>query len=283
MPEPTTFWSRLSRKTAIVTGAGSQESGVGTGAAIARIFAREGARICIVDQDADRASATASLIAETGGEAFIALGDVTDAADCDRIVAATLEHYGQLDILVNNVGAAVGSGQLDGFDEKAWNRAFDVNVKSALLMTKAAVGHLAKTTGAVVNIGSLAGLRALGLYAYGPSKAALVALTRELAVIYGRDGVRVNCVSPGHIATPMAMGAGAKFAPLAMSEDKDDIHVRRAAVAPLGIVGDAWDIASAALFLASDEARFITAAVIPVDGGVAEVAALTASNWVQRS
>lgn len=269
MPRPSRHGQRLADKVAIVTGAGSQGEGFGTGKAIACVFAREGARVALVDLDAERAEITRRMVAEDGGDAFVYAADVTEADGCRRVVAATLERYGRLDVLVNNVGLGTGGGRLEALPDGLWQRVLDVNLKSVVLMTQQAITHLVASRGNIVNIASTAGLRAHGGAAYGPSKAAVVALSRELAVMYGRDGVRANTIAPGHLFTPLVE----QFVDAAGRE-------RRRRIAPLGIEGDAWDVAAAALFLASDEARFISGVCLPVDGGVGEVAALAALEMI---
>ena len=271
MPQPTQFHRRLAGKVAIVTGAGSQGGGVGTGKAMAYLFAREGARVALVDLEPDRAEVTRSMITQADGDAFVCAADVTDGAACADVIARTVQRYGRLDILVNNVGLGAGGGRLDALPDDLWQRVIDVNLKSAVLMSKHAAPHLVASRGNFVNIASTAGLRAHGGAAYGPSKAALVALTRELAVMYGRDGVRANSVAPGHLFTPL----------VEQFVDAPGRRLRRR-IAPLGIEGDAWDVAAAALFLASDEARFISGVCLPVDGGVTEVAALVAVEMLER-
>jgi NAD(P)-dependent dehydrogenase (short-subunit alcohol dehydrogenase family) len=272
MPQPTQFWRRLEGKAAIVTGAGSQGEGFGTGKAMSYLFAREGARVCLVDRDPARAEETLALIRQAGGEAFVCAADVTRAADCARCVGQTVERYGALHVLVNNVGIGAGGGKLDQIDEALWDKVFDINLRSAYLMSRSALPHLAAARGALVNIASIAGLRALGGPAYGSSKAALVQFTRELALVYGRDGVRANAIAPGHLFTPLVHGMLDEAA-----------RRRRSGIAPLGVEGDAWDVAAAALFLASDEARFITGACLAVDGGVTEMGALAAHEMMLRS
>lgn len=272
MPQPTQFRNRLAGKTAIITGAGSQGRGVGTGKAIALVFAREGARVCLVDREPARAEATLRQIEDAGGEAFVCAADVTASADCARVVAATLARYRHLDVVVNNVGIGVSGGRLEQLDEALWDTVLDVNLKSAVLMSKHAISALVETRGSIVNIASIAALRAHGGgVAYGASKAGMIALTRDIAVMYGREGVRANVVAPGHIYTPLVEGI--------LDETARD---NRRKVAPLGIEGDAWDIAAATLFLASDEARFITAACLPVDGGVSEIGALSAYDLIHN-
>jgi len=270
MPQPAQYWQRLAGKVAIVTGAGSQGNGVGTGKAMAYVFAREGARVCLVDLERERAEVTRAMIAEAGGEAFVCAADVTDGKACAQVVAQTLARYGRLDVLVNNVGYGAGGGRLEDLPDELWDRVLAVNLKSAVLMSKHAVPHLVASRGAFVHIASSAGLRAHAGAAYGPSKAALIALSRELAVMYGRDGVRSNTIAPGHL-----------FTPLVEKLIDEPGRQRRRLIAPLGVEGDAWDVAAAALFLASDEARFITGVCLLVDGGVNEVAALTALEMLE--
>ena len=258
---------RLSGKVAIITGAGSRGSGIGIGKAIALRFAGEGASVCLVDHDAGRAGQTQRAILEAGGEAFVSVSDVTRAADCRRVVDDTVQRYGQLHILVNNVGVAQGKTDPLQFDEADWDRIMALNLKSAALMSTSALpALLGSGTGAIVNISSIAGSRAHGSgLAYGPSKAAMHALTRELSVRHGRQGLRANTVAPGHVMTPLVEG-------LASANTRE----LRRKVAPLGIEGNAWDVAAAVLFLARDEARFVSGVLLPVDGGVLGVAPLAA-------
>jgi len=265
MPKPEHYRARLKDKVAVVTGAGSQGDGVGIGRAIGAVLAGEGARVCLVDLSAERLEATRSLIAAEGGEAFTTVADVTRSRDCQRVVAEALDRYGGLDILVNNVGTAAGPRRLEDLDEGAWDQVIAVNLKSALLMSKSAIPSMGHRGGSIVNISSIASLRAYGTVAYGPSKAAMNSLTAELALIYGPQGIRVNTVAPGHVMTPLAMGL--------LGESAREL---RRKAGPLAVEGDAWDVAFAVLFLASDEARFITGVTLPVDGGVVEVGSLAA-------
>ena len=260
MPQPTQYNATLAGKVALVTGAGTDGDGIGIGKAIAIVLAGEGARVCLVDRDAERAEQTCATIRDMGGEAFVAAGDVTARADCSRFVEETLGRYGRLDILVNNVGVATPVA-LDAEDESAWSRVLDLNLTSAMLMSRYAVAAMIRNGGgSIVNISSIAGIRAHGSLAYGPSKAAMAALARELTVLYGRQGIRANTVAPGHVLTP-----------LAQSLLPEEMRAKRRNVGPLGLEGDAWDIALAVRFLASDEARFVTGVHLPVDGGVSEL------------
>lgn len=273
MPTPTRHYDRLGGKVALVTGAGSQGQGIGTGKAIACVFASEGARVCLIDRDSARAAETLHRIEAAGGNAFVHTADVTTEAGCQGAIEAVVSRYGQLDVLVNNVGLGAGGGKLDQLPPELFDTILQVNLRSAYLMSRSALPHLVAHRGNVVNIVSTAGLRAHGAGAYGPAKAALLQFTREIAVTYGRDGVRANSIAPGHLFTPLVeqhLDAAARE--------------RRRKIAPLGIEGDAWDVALAALFLASEEARFITGVCLPVDGGVTEVAALSAHEmWMGNS
>lgn len=261
MPQPALFRHRLAGKVAIVTGAGSTDDRFGIGKAIAFSFAGEGARVCLVDRDAAAAERTRLAIEALGGDAIVCHSDITIDADCARMVNATVDRYGSLNILVNNAGISIGGGPLESLDMSVWDRVLDVNLRGAVVLTKHAVPHLiAARQSAIINIASIAGLLASGGAAYGPSKAALISLTRELALMYGRRGVRANVICPGHLYTPHVEG-------LIDQEMRD----RRRRIAPLGIEGDAWDVAAAAVFLASDEARFITSICLSVDGGATEV------------
>lgn len=273
MPRPTKYLNRLAGKVAIVTGAGSEGDGIGIGKAIALLFAAEGARVCLVDRDRGRVDATLEEIVAAGGTGIATVGDVSEQSDCARFVLETVERFGGVDLLVNNVGVSGSGGPIGSLDVAAWSQVMDINLKSALMMCRYAVPHMiARGGGAIVNIASLAGIRAHGgSLAYGPSKAAMIQLAREIAVMHGRDGIRANTVAPGHILTPLAMNLLG-----------EEARAQRRDVSPLGIEGDAWDVASAALFLASDEARFLTGVLLPVDGGVSEIGPLAAHALLMR-
>ena len=263
MPEPKRYYDRLAGKVAIVTGAGAEADEIGIGRAIAYVMAREGAAVICADLDESRARTTAEQILSEGGQASSFAGDVTSADDCAKLVATAVERFCRLDILVNNVGLALPA-TLENVTVEAWNKTFATNVTSAMLMSKFAVAAMKEVGGgAIVNISSLSGMRAMGALAYGPSKAAMAQLSREVGVLHGRDGIRVNTIAPGHMMTPHAMSK----LPASMRE------VRRK-VGPLGLEGDAWDVAQAALFIASDEARFINGVQLAVDGGVEGIAPL---------
>ena len=251
---------RLEGKVAIVTGAGSSGPGVGTGKATATLFAREGAKVLLVDRSARQAEETLSAIREEGGEASVFEGDVTSSEDCRAMVESAVQQYGGLHILFNNVGI-LGSGSVVEVDEDHWDRVLEVNLKSMMLTGKHAVPRMAEGGGgSIINVSSIAGLRAGSGGAavpYATSKAGVIGLTTTMAVTHGRDNIRVNCIAPGHIYTPMVAGT--------MPDETRDLR-RRAG--PLGTEGDAWDIAWAAVFLASDESRWVSGIVMPVDAGL---------------
>lgn len=254
---------RMQGRIALVTGAGSEGDDVGIGRAIALRLAREGASVACLDLDGDKAEATAAWIRREGGEAIALTGNVTEAGDGEAAVARTIEAFGGLDTLVNNVGISVGMS-VEGFDRALWQKVLDTNLTSAMLLAHAAEPALTKSgRGSIVNISSIAGMVTMGSLAYGTSKAALHQLTCELALMLGRRGIRANTVAPGHLATPHI----AHLMPPAMRES-------RRKVGPLGIEGGAWDVAHAVLFLCSDEARFISGVELPVDGGVTILGAL---------
>ena len=249
---------RLEGKVALVTGAGSRNEGIGNGRAAAILFAREGAKVLLADRKRDAAEATAAMIRDEGGECAVFEGDVTHEDDCAAMVAEATGRWGRLDILQNNVG--IGSaGRVPDVTLADWERVLRVNVTGMMLAAKAAIPAMAANGGgSIVNVSSIAAWRPRGLTPYATSKGAVEALTRGLAADHAREGIRVNCVAPGPVYTPMVYAAG-------MS---DELREARRLASPLKIEGTAWDVAYAALFLASDEARYITGVVLPVDGGV---------------
>ena len=262
---------RLQGKVAIVTGAGSSGEGVGNGKATAVLFAREGAKVLLVDAAVDRAEETLSMITAEGGAASVFQADVTKADDCRGMVEAAVERYGRLDILDNNVGISIRADVVEVTEEQ-WDHIMAVNVKSIMLASKHAIPHMVKGGGgAIINISSVAGLRANTSTPYTTSKAAVVGITMSMAADHGRENVRVNCIAPGLVYTPM----------VAPRMDAD-LRERRREAAPLGTEGTAWDVASAAVFLASDEARWITGVVLPVDAGLTVTHPLTYDRLGQQ-
>lgn len=249
---------RLAGKVALVTGAGARGSLTGTGQATAILFARHGARVLLADLDLDRARATERQIAEEDGEASVFEADVTDEQACLALTEACIERYGRLDIVVNNVGA-FGPGKVTDIESETWARALDGNLKSAALVSKFAVPRMAAGGGgSIIHVSSIDGLRAGASHnvPYSVAKGGLITLTKAMAVHHGRDNIRVNCIAPGHL-----------HAPFVASMAEEQLELRRKA-GPLGTVGDAWDVAWAAVFLASDEARWISGVILPIDAGL---------------
>jgi len=262
---------RLEGKVAIVTGAGTSGPGVGNGRAAATLFAREGARVLLSDLAEDRAKETLELIEAEGGIASTIQADVTNAEDCERMVAACIERYGRLDILDNNVGIS-HRGTVVEIAEEAWDRVMAINVKSIVLASKFAIPRMIESGGgSIINISSIAGLRAHSSTPYTASKAAVIGLTISMAADHGPDGIRTNCIAPGLVYTPM----------VAPRMD-DDLRQIRSNAAPLRTEGTAWDIGNAALFLASDEARWINGVILPVDAGLVATSPVTYQTLAQQ-
>jgi NAD(P)-dependent dehydrogenase (short-subunit alcohol dehydrogenase family) len=247
----------LSGKVAVVTGGGAAGDGIGNGRAAAILLAKAGARVVVVDRDGALARRTVEMIGAAGGEAIAFEADVTRAADCAAMVKTALDRFGRLDLLDNNVGIGSRGSVVDETEEN-WRRVMQVNVDSMFLTAKHAIPAMRRAGGgAIVNVSSISALRPRGLTAYSVSKGAVIALTRAMAVDHGRDGVRVNCVAPGPVYTPMVYARG-------MS---DDVRQRRRQASALGIEGTGWDIGHAVRFLLSDQARYITGHILVVDGG----------------
>lgn len=258
---------RLAGKAAIVVGAGQQPGDtIGNGRAIALTFAREGAEVLCVDRVAERAEETAAMIGEAGGQGFAHAADITRIADIEAIVTAALDRWGRIDILVNNVGVgSPGDGPAHRASDEAFERVFDINFTGARRLTRAVLAPMrAAEAGVIINISSLAAIAGANMIAYEISKAALNRLTTATAQGSASKGVRCNAILPGLMDTPMAIhGTAARD-----GRSLDEQRAARGAMVPLkGGMGDAWDTANAALFLASDEARFVTGALLPVDGG----------------
>jgi NAD(P)-dependent dehydrogenase (short-subunit alcohol dehydrogenase family) len=250
---------RLSGKTAIVTGAGSRADGIGNGRAAAILLARHGARVALLDAMREWADATARMIEAERGDCLVLEADVGDPAACASAVERTVQHWGGLDILVNNVGIGGPPGTAVEVDPIAWDQAMRVNVTSMMLMAKYAIPEMRKRGGgAIVNVASVAGLTGgHPSLLYPTSKGAVVNMTRAMAAHHGEEGIRVNCVAPGMVYTPMVYSRG-------MS---DELRQARRKRSLLKTEGTGWDVGNAVLYLVSEEARWVTGVVLPVDAG----------------
>jgi NAD(P)-dependent dehydrogenase (short-subunit alcohol dehydrogenase family) len=258
--------ARLSDKIAVVVGGGQTRGAtIGNGRATALRFAQEGATVAVLDRDLESAEETVAMIEAEGGSAKAYQVDVTSEKACQRVVADILEAHGRIDVLHNNVGIGAGDGSAIRVTEAAWERIFATNVKAVMFMCKAVVPHMREHgSGVITNISSVAAVASAGrLAAYKASKAALNAYTHALAGSNARFGIRANVIMPGLMNTPMAIEGGVQA-----GQNREELIARRDKAVPLkGKMGTAWDVANAALFLASDEAGFITGVNLPVDGG----------------
>ena len=260
---------RLQDKIALVLGAGSSGPGWGNGKATAVAFARAGAKVVCVDRNVEAAQETAKLIADEDGVALALRCDVTRAEDIARVVEQTLSMFGRVDILDNNVGIAITGGVVE-LDEAEWDRAFSVNLKSCFLAMKHVIPAMERQGGgAIVNISSVAAIRftRIAYASYAASKAAMNQLTRVTAAQYAAKKIRVNAILPGLMKTPMVAGTPGLAAGYA-GGDVEKMWAERDRQCPMGHMGNAWDVAHAAVFLASDEAAYITGVELPVDGGL---------------
>jgi NAD(P)-dependent dehydrogenase (short-subunit alcohol dehydrogenase family) len=247
---------RLAGKAAIVTGAGSRGPGVGNGKAAAVLFAREGATVLCVDLVKERAEETAALIRSERGDAEPFAADVTRAADCETMVAEALGRWGRLDVLHNNVGVESRKTLLETTEDE-WDRVLGIDLKSMFLTTKAAAPvMIERGTGSIICVSSLAAFRGHARTAYSAAKAGVIGFVRSVAGQLGPKGVRVNAIAPGQVWTPMVESLG------------PEARERRRAASPLRTEGTGWDVGWAAVFLASDESRWITGQTIVVDAGL---------------
>jgi NAD(P)-dependent dehydrogenase (short-subunit alcohol dehydrogenase family) len=247
---------RLKDKVAIITGAGSRGPGLGNGKAAAILFAREGARVLCVDAKLENAEETAKLIAQEGGEAVVFAANVTRKAECDAMVKAALDRWGAVDILHNNVGIE-SRKTLFEVTEEEWDQVMSVDLKSMLLATQAAARPMVdRGRGAIICVSSVAAMRGHGRTAYAAAKAGVIGFVRTCAAQLGPKGVRVNAIAPGMVWTPMVESVG------------PELREERRKASPLGTEGEGWDVGWAAVFLASDEARWVTGQTLVVDGGL---------------
>jgi NAD(P)-dependent dehydrogenase (short-subunit alcohol dehydrogenase family) len=250
---------RLSGRVAIITGAGSRAPGIGNGRASAVLLARHGARVTLIDVTTAAGEETARMIRDEAGTSQVIEADVTDSAACEDAVARTIEAWGRLDILVNNVGIIGPAGTATEVDPDSWDAAMRVNVTSMMLMAKHSVPQMRKSGGgSIVNIASVAGLVGGNPNLFYPtSKGAVVNMTRAMAVHHAPDGIRVNCIAPGMVYTPMVAGEG-------MSPELREARRNRSL---LRTEGTGWDVGHGVLYLASDESRWVTGIVLPIDAG----------------
>lgn len=258
---------RLSEKVTVVVGAGQTPGDtIGNGRATAIRFAQEGATVVCVDRDAGSAEQTLEMIQAEGGQGVVLEADVTRETDCQTVIADSEAACGRIDVLHNNVGIGRGDSGITSMSETAWDEIFATNLKSVMFLCKHAIpGMRERGSGVITNISSVAAVCSVGIVAYKTSKAALNAYTHAVAMANARFGIRANVIMPGLMNTPMAIEGN-----VAAGANREELIRRRNAQVPLSAtMGSAWDVANAALFLASDEARFITGVNLPVDGGQA--------------
>lgn len=266
--------NRLAGKVAVVTGAGSSGPGIGTGKAISILLARQGAHVLLVDKVLEHAEETMCQIQAEGGSASVFEGDVTQNSMCSDMISTAINRYKKLDILVNNVGI-IGKGSVVDVREEDWDNTMEINLKGTMLSCRHAIPAMAANGGgAIINMASIDALRCGSWDAkvpYAASKGAIISMSIAMAAFHGRENIRVNCVAPGFIYTPM----------VATSLTTRLREIRQEA-APLAKEGDSWDVAWAVLFLASDESRWITGTVLPVDGGLLTATSLTMLPHLQN-
>lgn len=256
----------LDGKVAVVMGCGSSGPGWGNGKATAVLFARQGALVVGTDRDLAAAAETRDLVLSEGGRCEVEACDATDGEAVGAFMRGVAGRHGRIDILVNNVGQSEPGGPVD-MTREVWEGQFELNATTAFLGCKHALPiMIAQGAGAIVNVSSVAALRYIGKpqVGYAAAKAALIQMTKTTAVIHAADGVRLNCVVPGLMHTPLVNRLAERYA----GGDYEGFVARRHGQVPMGRMGDAWDVAHAALFLASDEARYVTGTEIVVDGGI---------------
>ena len=248
----------LKDKVAIVAGGGALEQDIGNGRAASILLAEAGAKVLVVDKDKLLAETTVQMIEERGGEASWISGDLTKSDQCKKVVDFVISKWGRLDILDNNIGVASKLSVVDESEEN-WDNIMDINLKPMFLMSKYAIPEMIKSGngGSIVNISSISATRPKGLTTYSASKGAVLSLSQAMAVDHGADGIRVNCILPGPVYTPMVYSNG-------MSKDH---RSQRQNASLIEIEGDGWDIGKAVVYLSSNWARYITGHLMVVDGG----------------
>jgi len=250
--------SSLAGRVALVTGAGSRGAGIGNGRAAAILLARRGAKVLVLDAHLEAADETRRMIEVDGGIALAVQADVADAEQCRESVLQAVGAWGRIDILVNNVGIGGPPGNAVDVELEAWDLAMRINVTSMMLMARYAIPEMRKAgAGAIVNVASVAGLiGGTPSLLYPTSKGAVVNMTRAMAAHHGAEGIRVNCVAPGMVYTPMVAD---RMTP--------EVRERRRQRSLLQTEGSGWDVGQAVAYLASDEARWVTGVILPVDAG----------------
>lgn len=250
---------RLENQVAVVTGAGSRASGIGNGRAVAVAMARERASVALLDLDEGAARATHEMIASEGGRSVVIHCDVRSAEACGRALDEVLDTLGVPGVLVNNVGIPGPPGTALDVDLDEWTKTLHTNVTAMVLMARACLPHMIEAgRGCVINMASITGM--VGGFphlCYPTTKGAIISMTRSMAAHHARDGIRVNCIAPGLVYTPYVGG----------DDMSAEVRAQRRLLTPLGTEGTAWDVAGAAVFLASCESRWITGVVLPVDAG----------------
>jgi NAD(P)-dependent dehydrogenase (short-subunit alcohol dehydrogenase family) len=249
----------LEGKVAIVTGAGSRAPGIGNGRAAAILLAREGCKVVLLDATKELGDATKEMIDAEGGASMVVVANVAEQASCAAAVKAVLDAWGRVDVLVNNVGIGGPMGNAVETDADAWDAAWRINVTSMMLMAKYAIPEMRKAgAGSIVNIASIDGLRGgnPNLF-YTASKGAVVQMTRAMASHHGPEGIRVNCIAPGYVYTPMVFAQGME----------EELRERRRKNTLLQTEGTGWDIGKGVVYLASDQARWVSGIVLSIDAG----------------
>ena len=248
----------LKEKVAIIAGAGAKGDGIGNGRAAAILLAEAGAKVVVADKDQELAERTVQMISERKGHAVSVAADLTKANDCEKVVEYALNHYGRLDVLDNNIGIASNVSVVEE-SEEYWDRVMEINLKPMFLMSKYAIPEMTKSGngGSIVNISSISATRPRGFTTYSASKGAVLSLSQAMAVDHGSDGIRVNCILPGPVYTPMVYSNG-------MTKQH---RSQRQNASLIQIEGDGWDIGKAVVYLSSSWARYITGHLMVVDGG----------------
>lgn len=257
---------RLNGKVAIVVGAGQQPGeSVGNGRATAERFAQEGATLLLVDIQEAWLDETFTAVKKYGYQASALVADITSESACEEIIRTCMDRYGRIDILHNNVGMSKGDKKTAELEVDTWDRLMGLNLRGMLMTCKHAIPQMIKQrSGCIINVSSTASLAARPTVTYKTSKAGVNALTQHIAIENANYGIRANAILPGLIDTPMAINRRAQE----RGVPADVIRSERNALVPMGFMGSAWDVANAALFLASDEARYISGVLLPVDGGL---------------